>query len=195
MEGSLEQPRTPSPVVDSVKKRILGFYEKYGRIPVSDEAQKAFDRVANTFQSEKGKQMMSSLRAYIPTLSKVGEGVSGVCDVVTGAVGIGFGVREAKKGIAGRKESAKLDKLDNVKAGLDSGYNKMFNSGLLKSTLIPAVSWGVRPFSRTAFYSARGMGAVGVPIARYVDAILLRREAAVPKKVVLVGMGTPNKPL
>ena len=71
---------------------------------MSEEIVKSFDRIAKTFQSEKGKRMVESLRPIIPTLAKFGEGVCAALDVVCGVVGFGSGVRDVRENFAARKQ-------------------------------------------------------------------------------------------
>ena len=177
MEGSNEQLGVKSPVVDSVGKKVSALYEKFVRIPVSDEVIKSFDRIANTFQSEKGKRMIESLRPIIPTLAKVGEGVSAAFDVVCGVVGFGSGVKDVRENFAARKTN--IPPVDKAIAS-PKWINNIF-VGVSKAIGIPAFALVARPFSRAAFYSARALGAVGEVVGRNVDQILLRKEQKLKK--------------
>ena len=180
MEGSNEQLGVKSPIVDSVGKKVSALYEKFARIPVSDEVVKSFDRIANTFQSEKGKRMIESLRPIIPTLAKVGEGVYAALDVVCGVVGFGSGVKDVRENFAARK--TRRPGVPDVASAIANPkwINNIFN-GVSKAIGIPAFAFVARPVSWAAFYSARAFGAVGEVVGRNVDQILLRKEQKLKK--------------
>lgn len=177
MEGFNEQAGVTSPVVESVWKRVSALYEKFARIPVSDEMVKSFDRIASAFQSEKGKRMVESLRPIIPTLAKFGEGVYAALDVVSGVVGFGSGVKDVRENFEARKTN--IPPL--AKALASPVWNKNIFVGASKAIGIPAFALVARPVSRIAFYSARAFGAVGEAAGRQVDQILLRKEQKTKK--------------
>lgn len=172
MEDSHEQIPVKSPVVESVGKRISALYEKFARIPVSDEMVKSFDRIASTFQSEKGKRMVESLRPIIPTLAKVGEGMNAVLDVATGVIGFGMGFGQAR----GNLEDSKIKMNPVAKAVASPKWINNIFVGVSKAIGIPAFALVARPFSRATVLGARGVGAIGEVVGRNVDQILLRKE-------------------
>lgn len=172
MEDSHEQIPVKSPVVESVGKRISVLYEKFLRIPVSDEMVQSFDRIAKTFQSEKGKRMVESIRPIIPTLAKFGEGVYAALDVVSGVVGFGSGAKDVRENF----EARKIEMSPEAKALASPVWNKNIFVGASKAIGIPAFALVARPFSRIAALSARAVGSVGETAGRLVDQILLRKE-------------------
>lgn len=174
MEQTLEHTTPPSPVVDRVFQRVSSMYEKYAQVPVSFEIVKSFDRVAKTFQSEKGKKAVESIKPYIKTVANIGEGVNATLDVLCGAIGVGFGVKDMvspktiqkKAGLTGSMMSQSLS-------------DKNISFGLAKVLLSPPAFLIGRPFSRGAQLGARVIGSIGEQVAKKVDQILLRKQISV----------------
>ena len=186
MESTGEAVRVQPPVVEKVKDTVFSLYEKYARIPVSDEVVTSFDRVAKTFQSEKGKRMIDSMRPYIPTLANMAEGFNAAADLSCGAIGMGFGIKE----VVGLRRDIKKTPVPFVVAD-HLGHYKKLGVGLGKAIVIPTAFAALRPFSRGALYGARGLGSVGEFVGKTVDQMLMRSEGKQKKNVVFTASVKP----
>lgn len=192
MESTGETLRVQQPVVQKVKDAVTSFYEKYARIPVSDEVVKSFDRLAKTFQSEKGKRMISSIRPWIPKVAKIGEGWSAVADLFCGVVGLGFGLRNIKDGIVDRRLAVEYSKkMPFVSSIMARAAPRRIGVGITEAALIPTVAFLGRPVSRSALLMTRGVSLVGEYVGAKVDQMLMRSQEKQKKNVVLVGTGKP----
>lgn len=192
MELSPEQSRAQAPVVDTLRKRLGVFYEKHARINVADEVVTAFDRIATTFQSEKGKRMISSVRPWIPTVAKIGEGWSAAADLFCGVVGLGFGLRNIKDGIVERKLAvAYAENMPFVSSIMARGATRRIGVGITAASVIPTVSFLGRPVSRGALLTTRGVGLIGEYVGAKVDQMLMRSQEKQKKNIVFVASAKP----
>lgn len=195
MEPLKEFPQKLSRVVESVQKKLSSFYEKHARINVTDEVVKSFDRVATTFQSEKGKRVVESIRPYIPTLGKIGEGLSATVDLLVGVVGFRSGIERVKTGMQLKNLAlhATSESRPLVATAFSGIGNEMVTRGAVRAVGMPIIGFVGRPMSRALFYGTQGLGFIGEKVGTRVDQILLRKEKDQKKNVVLVGSAKPIK--
>lgn len=184
-----------SPVVRTVRDRIVAFHDKYLQVsPVETSVVKAFESVIPVVTSKKGKAVVEKVRPNIASVGKNIEMSAAAVDMTLGLVGSGLA---AEGLIGGLLEKRSIEKSASL---LDKDVQATAE-GMMKADIRPrmtrglagvgigGVFWGVRPVTRFVDAAYR----YGAPLARRVvgavDGILLRREQKQEIKRVFVGQG------
>lgn len=198
MEISHTEQSRNSRVNQSVRDRIVDFHDRRLKVsPLSEDIVKTFESIAASLRSEKGKQIIETVRPKMKTYAKNAEIGIATVDYVVGLATTGLGVSEWRKKsgentIQIKKLRAATPELKSVEENISAYMREIGQNKLKRRQKITGIGVGVlalRPITRLTDLSTRITRPVAVFAAKQVDAILLRQEQKTAVKQVFVGTG------
>ena len=198
MEISVHEPRHESPVVMSVRDRIVTFHDRYLKTnQLSERIVSTFEQASSELRSKKAREIADRLRPKMNNLAKNAEIATAAGDFVIGLIAGGIGIRDISRV---RRAQAGFQELHGVLPGTDRQKqvrtdlfaNEIGKTQYDRPLMMTAIGGGIlalRPVTRLTDAAVLMTRRPALFIARQVDALLLKREAATSEKHVFVGTG------
>lgn len=198
MEIPVHESRKEAPVVKTVRDRIVTFHDTYLKAhPLSERLVVTFEQASSELRSKKAREIAERLKPHIHDLAKNAEIAAAAGDLIVGLIMGGVGLRDISRV---RRAHAEFQANHVALSGTDLQRDirtALFNTEIGNKQYdrpfaLTAIGGGIlalRPITRLSHAAVGLTRRPALFIARQVDAILLRQEAASPKKQVFVGTG------